>query len=80
MANIDHAVIEQEKQKCLEVIQAYYKKNKHPSIHRLRDYLQNLGSIDPTVSEDLERIKIYMSTDETFTIDEAVHETSATNV
>lgn len=79
---MDHAVIEQEKQKCLEVIQAYYKKNKHPSIHRLRDYLQNmnLSANDPTVSEDLERIKIYIATDEPFTIDEAMHETSATNV
>ena len=79
MANMDHAVIEQEKQKCLEVIQSYYKKNKHPSVHRLRDYLQKMSANDPTVAEDLERIKIYIA-DEPFTIDEAMHDTSAINV
>jgi hypothetical protein len=58
--------IEEEKQKCLEVIQAYYKKNNHPSIVRLRDYLQrqihHLSVNDPTILEDLDRIKIYLST------------------
>jgi hypothetical protein len=85
MANMDHAVslcIEEEKQKCLEVIQTYYKKNKHPSILRLRDYLQKLSvhDQDQTVCEDLEKIKIYIATDEPFTIDEATHDASSTNV
>ena len=51
--------IEQEKKKCLEVIEAYYKKNNHPSVVRLQAYLQGLEK-DPMVLEDLERIKKYL--------------------
>ena len=54
--------IEQEKEKCLEVIEAYYKKNNHPSVVRLQHYLHELvqrEEKDPTVLEDLERIKKY---------------------
>jgi hypothetical protein len=77
--------IEEEKKKCLDVIQTYYKKNKHPSILRLRDYLQSLSVQDPTVIEDLEKIKIYLSTDlsessfteSCFTPGEAKHESFA---
>ena len=52
--------IEEEKANCLEALEAYYKKNNHPSVVRLRDYLQKLSQ-DPTVLEDLDRIKIYLS-------------------
>jgi hypothetical protein len=58
--------IEQEKEKCLEVIEAYYKKNNHPSVVRLQGYLQHYvdelvqrEEKDPTLLEDLERIKKY---------------------
>ncbi len=68
--------IEQEKEKCLKVIQAYYKKNNHPSVLRLRDYLQSHEK-DPTILEDLERIKIYMST--TDEADDAAHASFATD-
>ena len=55
--------IEEEKKKCLEVIQAYYKKNNHPSILRLRDYLMGQNHTnDPIILEDLDRIKTYLST------------------
>jgi hypothetical protein len=58
--------IEQEKEKCLHVIEAYYKKNNHPSVVRLQHYLQHYvdelvqrEEKDPTLLEDLERIKKY---------------------
>jgi hypothetical protein len=76
MANIDYALelcIEKEKEKCLEVIQGYYKKNKHPSILRLRDYLKSLSVQDHLVLEDLDKIKLYLTTDE------AMHEPFSTD-
>lgn len=76
---MDYAVascIEEEKQKCLDVIQDFYKKNNHPSVIRLRDYLQSVSS-DPTVLEDLDRIKIYIANN--ITTDEATHAPFATD-
>ena len=69
--------IEQEKEKCLKTIQSYYKKNKHPSVLRLRDYLESLNVQDPTVLEDLERIKIYIASD--LIADGSTHEPFATD-
>jgi len=63
MTKPDYALdlcIEQEKQKCLEALQKYYKKNKHPSIVRLHAYLSSLP-LEDTVLEDLDKIKIYLS-------------------
>ena len=63
MTKPDYALdlcIEQEKQKCLEALQRYYKKNKHPSIVRLHAYLLSLP-LEDTVMEDLDKIKIYLS-------------------
>ena len=63
MTKPDYALdlcIEQEKQKCLDALQKYYKKNKHPSIVRLHDYLLSLP-LEDTVMEDLDKIKIYLS-------------------
>jgi hypothetical protein len=63
MAKPDYALdlcIEQEKQKCLDALEKYYKKNKHPSIVRLHAYLSSLP-LEDTVLEDLDKIKIYLS-------------------
>lgn len=65
MTKPDYALdlcIEQEKQKCLEALQKYYKKNKHPSIVRLHAYLLSLP-LEDTVMEDLDKIKIYLNED-----------------
>lgn len=63
MTKPDYALdlcIEQEKQKCLDALEKYYKKNKHPSIVRLHAYLSSLP-LEDTVLEDLDKIKIYLS-------------------
>ena len=63
MTKPDYALdlcIEQEKQKCLDALQKYYKKNKHPSIVRLHAYLLSLP-LEDTVMEDLDKIKIYLN-------------------
>lgn len=62
MTKPDYALdlcIEQEKQKCLEALEKYYKKNKHPSIVRLHAYLSSLP-LEETILEDLDKIKIYL--------------------
>ena len=67
--------MEDEKKRCLQVIQDYYKKNNHPSVLRLRDYLQGISVQDPAVLEDLEKIKIYISDE--IIIDGSAHVPSA---
>ncbi len=62
MTKPDYALdlcIEQEKRKCLEALEKYYKKNKHPSIVRLHAYLSSLP-LEETILEDLDKIKIYL--------------------
>lgn len=82
MTKPDYALdlcIEQEKQKCLDALQKYYKKNKHPSIVRLHAYLSSLP-LEDTVLEDLDKIKIYLIDPDEVMLDEVKHETFSTDV